>query len=42
MTLCNHFSFWLRVDAIYEKNDEDRNADFTMTRSPAYEGVTVK
>ena len=40
--MCALFSFWLRVDAIYEKVDEARYAGVTMTTSPAYEEVTIK
>ena len=31
-----------RVDAIYEKVDENGYDDVAMTTNPAYEGVTVK
>ena len=30
-----------RVDAIYEKVDEVHYSDVQMSKSPAYEGVTV-
>ena len=39
---CDQFTLWLRVDAIYEKVDEARYAEVTMTSSPAYEGVKIR
>ena len=35
------FCFVYRVDAIYEKVDEVHCSDVQMTKSPAYESVTV-